>query len=165
MGLIKDNLNEKLDLIVQKLFEGNRVFDRIVNQLDIKFIMNKTSEILHPKLAHMYPILADSISEYQGSRNNNTVYGETPRDATEYISPLRVFERILGYQMELESSLKDAIEIAFEESDYVTLSFLQSFALQLIPYTKQSLLLLDKAKLYDDDWMGFDRDIERFIIL
>lgn len=165
MGLIKDNVNEQLDLIVKKLFEGNRVLDRIVNQLDLRFVMNKTSSILHPKLAHQYPLLADKISEYQGDRNNETIYGETFRDATVYGSPLRIFEKIVGYQMELEKVINDGIELSMDESDYFTLSFLQSFALDVIPYTKQSLLLLDKARLYDDDWMGFDRDIENFIIL
>lgn len=165
MGLIKTNVNEKLDLIVETLFLGNRVLDRIVNQLDVRFIMNKTATALHAPIAHKYLLLADKISEYQGDRNMGTIYGLTPRDATEYFSPLYCFQKYQEYSEQLESVICEALELSIEENDYFTQSFLQSFILEVIPYTKQAILLLDKARLYDDDWCGFDRDISNFIIL
>ena len=73
-SLINDKIHNQLNLIVKKLFEGNRLLDRQMTQLEVKFVMNKTSGILHTGLAHKYPLLADKISEYMASRNCQTVY-------------------------------------------------------------------------------------------
>lgn len=168
MGLIKENVNTQLDLIVSECFKMNRLLDRIVNQLDLHFIMSKTASIIHPKLAHIYPNpFADLVSEYQGSRNNPTSYGLTPLDNTVYTTPFRCFEKYLSQSLELEKVISDAMELSIDENDFYTQAFLQTFMMKIIPYTKQAQLLFDKAKLYEqnDDWMKFDTDIENFIIV
>ena len=45
------------------------------------------------KLAHLFPALADYVSEYQASRNNTTRYSLTPEDNSDYLSPLEFFEK------------------------------------------------------------------------
>ena len=165
MGLISQNLNSKLDEIVKKCFEGNRLLDRISNQLDLKFVMTKSSEVIHQRLAHKYPNpLADMVSKYQGDRNMETVYGMTPLDGTVYDTPLQIFETYFEYQLQLERLLNEAVDVAMSEGDFFTLQFLFEFIEEIIPYTKQALLYYDKAKLYDD-WMRFDNHIERFTII
>jgi len=38
-------------------------------------------------------------------------------------------------------------------------------ATRYIKYIQQAIILRDKAKLYGDDVLGFDRDIKKFFIL
>lgn len=164
-SLITNNVNTKLDEIVTYCFLGNRIADRAMSVLDIKFVMNKTSSILHEKLAHLFPQLGDVVSSYQSSRNCLTIYGETPRDDSDYFTPKEFFEKMLDYMTELESLCNDAYVLSEEESDFTTSSFLQKFIRILIPVTNQCILLVDKAEQYNNDWMRFDHDIEDFIIL
>jgi len=166
--LISENLNNSLDLLVQKCFEGNRILDRQMSQLEVKFVMNKTASILHPKLAHQFPLLADEISSYQGSRNAMTKYLETFTDSTDYNNPNEVFVKFLDYMKELEQSVIEVMEIAIDEKDIMTHAFLQSFLLELKPFTNQALLLVDKINAYGNSslsWMLFDSNIKSFIVV
>jgi ferritin len=163
-SLINENINNGLNDIVTKLFEGNRICDRAMSVLSVKFAMNKTVDNLHPKLAHLYPKLADVISDYQGARNNLTVYGATPLDSIDYNSPQEFFEKILDYQNDLEALVTEIRDRAENDPDITTKSFLEKFLIDLIPVTSQCLLLVDKGEAYKD-WMLFDANVEDFIIL
>jgi ferritin len=162
--LISDNLNSKLDGLVTKCFEGNRIADRGMSILAVKFAMNKTEALLHAKLAHLYPALADLISEYQGMRDNLTVYGLTPLEDTDYASPLELFNRLLDYMQDLENLISGAVSSAKEEEDFMTFAFLLEFSRTVAKVTGQCLLLVDKAENYSD-WQLFDHNIEDFVIL
>jgi len=162
--LIPEQINKKLDEIVTKCFEGNRIADRGMSVLGVKFAMNKTEEVLHEKLAHFFPKLADVVSSFQGSRNNLTFYGATPADNSDYSHPLEFFERLLDYMMDLETLISEGVELSMKE-DIPTFSFLVSFSRQIAQVTNQCLLLLDKAELYKDDCKTFDERIESFVIL
>ena len=163
--LILEKINNKLDEIVTKCFEGNRIADRGMSVLGVKFVMNKTESVLHPKVAHLFPALADKVSEYQGSRNNLTFYGLTPADNTDYDSPLDFFERLLNHMIDLEGLIMESVDLSKDEKDYSTQSFLFEFLESITELTAQCLLLIDKAELYKNDWMAFDHRIEDFIIL
>lgn len=163
--LISDNLNDKLNLLVTKCFEGNRIMDRGLSVLNVKFVMNKTESILHPKMAHLFPLLADKVSGYQESRNCLTIYGATPLDASDYSAPYDFFSRVLDYMLDLESAIGEVIELSKEEEDYITYSFLLTFASDITKVTKQALLLVDKSEMYGADLKAFDHNIEDFVIL
>lgn len=167
-GLIKENINETLNQLVGDCFAMNRMLDRMMSILSIKFVMPKTVSILHPKLAHAYPALADVLSDYQGSRNNLTIYPETPIGNEDYSTPLEIFNRMLMKQLEMEESISEAIVLAYDEGDMMTKVFLQNFLLDFNKYTEQILLLIDKATMYGDNpvhWMLFDSNVEDFIVL
>lgn len=163
--LIPTNLNNKLDEIVTKCFEGNRIADRGMSILAIKFVMHQTESVLHDKLAHLFPQLADQVSSYQGSRNNLTLYGLTPEGASDYDSPLQFFVRMVDYMMELESLIGEAIDIAQEEEDHATFAFLLSFLNSVTIVTNQCLLLKDKSELAGDNFILFDMIINSIVIL
>jgi hypothetical protein len=163
--LISDDVNNKLNLIVQKLFIGNRIMDRGMSVIGVKYLMNHTVDIIHPLIAHRYPLMADLISGYQEARNCLTVYGDVPTDDTEYNSVPEFFDRMVEYQIDLENLVYQVCEFAQEENDYMTKVFLDKFMLDLIPLTKQLLLLSDKANMYSDKCEDFDARIEQFIIL
>lgn len=162
--LIPEKLNSKLDMIVTKCFAGNRMADRGMTILGVKFAMNKSESILHAKIAHLFPALADVVSEYQSSRDNLTFYGATPADNTDYATPLEFFEKLVEFMIDLESLVVEVMEDAVTE-DMSTYAFLLEYLRKLNPVTGQCLLLLDKAENYKDDWMAFDYRIDSFITL
>jgi len=166
--MISDVVNNQLNLIVQKCFLGNRILDRMMSILSIKFVMNKTSNLLHVLISHAMPLLADEISDYQDSRNVLTIYLDTPKDDSDYDTPLQLFETFFNFMEELEQSIDDGIRIAKENNDKMTKIFLEKFLLQINNYTAQAILLCDKAEMYGNNtmaWMSFDRHIEDFIIV
>lgn len=161
--LISDNINSKLDEIVTKCFEGNRIADRGMSILAVKFAMNKSESILHPKIAHLFPALADKVSGYQDSRNCLTFYGVTPADRSDYDSPLEFFDKLYYFMLDLEALICDTVDMT--EEDHFTHAFLLEFSRSIAELTAQCQLLLDKATFHNGDWMAFDHRIDEFIIL
>lgn len=164
-SLISETLNKKLDEILTMCFVGNRLADRGMSQINVKFVMPKTESELHPKLAHLFPKLADLVSEYQSSRNCLSGYGLTPADLTDYPSPQDFFEKMLDYMTDLESLCYEAYFMAQDERDVSTLAFVEDFIEELTPVTNQCLLLVDKGKAYNGDWMAFDHNVSDFVFL
>jgi hypothetical protein len=164
-SLISENINTGLNNIIKQCFLGNRICDRAMSVLATKFAMTNSVNLLHPRLAHIFPKLADILSDYQADRDCLSVYGETPLDASDYVSPLDFFNKILDYMTELESLCYEVFSKAKDESDMTTFVFLQDFVKTLIPVTAQCLLLVDKAEAYGNQWMLFDHDAENFITL
>lgn len=163
-NLIPDQINSKLDEIVTKCFEGNRIADRGMSVLAVNFALNKTESLLHKKLAHLFPQLADVVSSFQGSRNNLTFYGLTPPDNSNYNTPLEFFEKMLDYTLELEALISETALYSRDE-DIPAYSFLLGFVKQINPVVNQCLLLVDKAEQFGDRYCLFDASVEDFIIL
>ena len=164
-SLINDNVNNGLNQIIGECFALNRLCDRGMSELGVKFAMNNTVLLAHPRIAHVYPKIADVISDYQSDRNCLSVYPATPLDETDYQSPTDFFEKLLDGMTDLESLCYDVLNKAQEDSDMTTVVFLQSFINLLIPITSQCLLLVDKCELYKENWAMFDADAELFITL
>ena len=164
-GLLKAEVKSALEEIVKKCFYNNRMFDRMVSLISVKFVMPITGDIIHHRLAHLYPTIADIISDYMAQRNCTTIYGETPAGNQEYDSPLDCFNYMLELNLQLETIVNNAIKISYENGDYTTKVMLDKFLLNLIAVTDDLLLIVDKSTMYGDSemsWMKFDHDIEDF---
>ena len=164
-GLISEKIKSSLENVVSHCFYINRIADRIVSVLSVKFVMPKTAELYHHNYAHWAPAFADKITEYMDSRDCTTIYGETPKGDQVYDSPLECLNKSLEMNLDLEKYLKKSIMIAKEEEDYTTLVFLENALLEVIPITKDLLLIIDKMELYGDtpkDLMKVDHDINDF---
>jgi len=164
--LISPKTNEQLNFIIQKFFGLNRLLDRIVSVMSVDFACVESSKILHIDFSHKFPILADQISEIQDSFNVKTDYLETPRDNSDYSSLLEIFQKVLDAVVEANDLITGAIEICIDEGDYNVKSSLEAFlANTYIKYIKQAIILRDKAKLYGDNIIRFDKDLHMFFIL
>ncbi len=164
-GLLEKDIKLSLETIVSHCFYSNRMLDRICSLLSVDFVMPITEQILHLGLAHKYPLLADDITNYMANRDCSAIYGETPIGNQVYDSPLDCFKEILEINLKLEKLIKESILLTYEIGDITTMVFLESFLLKIIPITKDILTLVDKSEMYEsysDNWMSFDRDIEKF---
>lgn len=164
-GLITSNVKNALESIISHCFYANRMLDRMCSLISVTFVMPNTSDIIHHKLAHLYPLLADDISGYMDGRDCTTIYGETIRGDQEYDNYIECFKSMLEINLKLESLIKEAIMVAQQDSDYTTKVFLENFLLKIVPITQTVLLLTDKAEMYGEsniNSMRFDDDITDF---
>lgn len=162
--LISEELNTEFSNLVGKLFALNRLCDRGVSVLSVVFAMNKSSEIIHKKICHLAPAIADLISEFQDGRGCLTIYPATPIGNSLYQTPKDFFQELFDFMVLFEGDVESVKGLAQENGDYASMVFLDSFMLKILPLTRQCLLLLDKINAYDDI-MLFDHNIEDFIIL
>jgi hypothetical protein len=164
MELITEALNSRLNEIVSEAFVCNRILDRGMSLLGVKFRLLKCSKLLHIKLAHFFPNFADKVSDFQGSRNMLTVYGATPLadfDASSHIELFTMFqEEFIKYQ----DMIQDVLDAAIFEKDHMTKAFLDSYLLALNPYIETICNIVDLATAYGTDPLGmqlFDNEIEK----
>lgn len=168
MGLISEKLNSELDELIGKCFAINRMLDRGMSLLMVRWKMPNTSSLLHPVLAHSITgdKFADSISDFQGSRDMESIYPETPIGNKNYEYPLDLFYDYHNELLSFEDMIKDTIDDAVEEGDLVTKNFLDGLLSRLVPYTAISQTLIDLCKQYGNDSFHMqllDANIDKYI--
>lgn len=166
-GLITKDIKASLEKIVSHCFYNNRIADRICSILSVTFVMPITSNIIHHKLAHIYPLLADDVTDYMDSRDCTSIYGATPAGDQMYDTYLDCFNKLLENHLKLEELIYEAINKCISANDYSTKVFLESYLRKVTKVTSDILLLVSKAEMYGDsdmNMMKFDADIEDFEI-
>lgn len=168
MKLVSENLNNQLNELIGKCFAINRMLDRGMSLLTVRWGMIRTSEILHPKIAHAYPSdkFADSISAYQALRNMESTYPLTPVGDRDYKIPIEFFKDYFQENLEFEDMIKEAIITAKDDEDYQTKKFLNGLLNRLVPYTafSQDLVgLIDSCENDNFKLMMLDSNIEKYI--
>jgi ferritin len=166
LELISEALNSRLNNIVTASFAANRVLDRSMSLLAVKFRLLNCSKLLHEKLAHAFPKIADFVSDFQGSRNMLTIYGVTPVadfDASSHIELFKMWqEEFIKYQ----DLIEDTIDFAVLDKDTMTKNFLDKYLLDFSPYVETVNNLVDLAVACGDTTLGaqlFDTEVERCI--
>ena len=168
MGLISEELNSLLNNLVGRCFRLNRLLDRGMSLLNVRWAMFKSSELLHPALAHAFlgDKFADSISDYQGSRNNETIYPATTIGDQNYNNYLEFFKEMLNEFIIFSNEIEDTISFAIQDEDNTTKVFLDGLLSRLAPYIEQMQDLVDLGTDYGTDRLGkrfFDENIEKYI--
>ena len=153
MGLIDENLNSQLNELVGKCFNINRMLDRGMSLLSVRWKLVQTSKILHPKLAHAFlgDLFADSISGYQGSRNNETIYPATDIGNREYEKALDFVVDYYKECIEFQNMIYDVTDMAIEIGDHTTKIFLDGLTIRLAPFTEIGQNLIDLFSDYGND--------------
>lgn len=168
---ISDSTKKGLDLLVQNMFMLNRIWDRGLSELGVKFAMSKFDSIYHPNIAHSFPLLADVFSGVQGKFNVTTAYLQTPEDITEYKNPIEFFERNLMEHKKSYELLKEVIVIAVDNGDINAEVALKDFLKGFNNFIAQAILLRDKSVAYKCDGTDtfmvqmFDANCDQFLIL
>lgn len=167
-GLIDKKLNNQINELIGQCFAVNRMLDRGMSLLNVRWKMVKTAQILHPKVAHAFPSaeFADGLSDYQAQRSNETVYPATPIGDREYDKPIDFFNDMLKELLSLQDMLYDTYEAANDISDYTTKAVISGIIKNLVKYTDIAQLLIDLAENFGSDTMGIalmDASIDKYI--
>ena len=166
-NLIDVQLNNKINELIGKCFAINRMLDRGMSLLNVRWKMIQTEKILHPQVAHAFTgdDFADGLSAYQAKRSNETVYPATPIGDREYNKPIDFFIDMLNEFIELQDMLYDAYEMSKEIGDYSTKDIISGVINTLVKYTDIAQTLIDLAENYGSDGRGIalmDANIDEY---
>ena len=166
-GLIDERLNNELNKLIGKCFAINRMLDRGMSLLNVRWKMIQTEKILHPQMAHAFTgdDFADGISSYQAMRSNETIYPATPIGDREYALPIDFFKDVLKEMLDFQDMLYDAYEMSKEVGDYTTKKFINKIIENLVKYTDMAQLLIDLSENYGSNTLGIalmDANIDEY---
>lgn len=160
MAMLSDKTSEALDLLVGKAFDLNRSFDRAVSILQNVFSMPQAADIVHHKLAHLWPIIADLSSEFKDQYNIPTYYPETHGDGRTYNNLLDMMETLLKETLDYYEMIKMAYRVAKENEDLNACAYLMKLTRILSIVVGQIYTLRDKAKQMPTDFDSYDAHID-----
>ena len=146
--------------IIGDSFKCNRIVDRMVSVLGVKFAMNNTSKLIHQDIAHVFPKLADIFGEKCLERYNISVeYASTPDGKQDYSSAEQIIIDLKDVVVDYHTKVMGVIAIAQENGDYHVYTDMLDALKQVNEIVEQCILLEDKIKAYDSN-MAFDKDIK-----
>lgn len=163
--LISDETVEKINLLIQAMFNHNRTLDRFLGWADVKWSLNNFNKIFHNKYAHLMPLVADKLSDILLRYNIAPKYYETKADVREYTSLVDFFTVNLEEHIKTYDLLKEAINTATINGDINAEADLKYILRIWNQFINQAILLKDKAEIYKDDLALFDGFCEQFYVL
>lgn len=163
--LISTETEEKINLLIQVMFNHNRTWDRFIGVASVNFVLDNFVRIFHEGLAHKFPLLADKFSDILLRYNIAPKYYETKRDTREYVNMLDFFETNLKEHEETYNLIKEAINTAVVNGDLNVEADLKQLLRIWNKFMEQAILLRDKAEVYKDNIALFDGFAEQFYIL
>lgn len=150
--LISKKTSEALDILYGQFFNLNSLLDNAVSFMLNEWAMVQASEIIHLRLAHATPLLADRISEIKDDYDERSIRPEVPEHREQYGSLKDMFDTIYG---EFEATYKMIVltnKIALEEGDINVHAGLMEFMRRFNKVIGQIITLKNKA----DQGLDFD---------
>lgn len=163
--MISENTSNALDVLLGAFFDLNRTTDRMVSIMQNKFAMPNAANIVHHKIAHLYPLLADKISEIKDNYNIPSVYPETHRDDRDYENTKDMFETLLNENFDAYKMIQYTYQIAQENNDLNVCSELIDFMNKFNKVIGQIYTLRDKGLELTDNFDQFDDHINVYGIV
>jgi hypothetical protein len=158
--LISEQTSKAIDEAVGMYFDLNRSFDRAVSYMTNVYAMPNAANIIHHKLAHLFPLLADKFTEIKDRYNLPSVYPQTHEDGRIYMNLKDMMDELLkecadGYQV-----IKMVNQVAEENGDFMVHADL----IPLMEYHSvvmgQVITLDDKANQMPTEYDEYDRHID-----
>lgn len=156
---LSDATSKSLDVVVGGFYDLNRTYDRCVSILQNTWSMPQASDIVHHKLSHLFPIMADFVADFKSQYNVNTAYPETHADARTYTNLLDMMETVLketGNQYEM---IKATYKVAHENGDVNACAMLFRLTRMMSVVMDQVITLRDKAEQLPTYYDAYDRHI------
>jgi ferritin len=165
MRFLKEDTYEKLLQLLQKTFQMNSHSDNCAYWLDFYGFVN-TQDIVHSKYAHMFPELADKISDLMTKLNVRPKRLALEADDKDYENYVLLFADIYNKFVEYQNFIIEVIDIAEMNEDKEVVIFLENYLDNLYIFLKQTRIWKDKAETYgiDKDYC-FDKDFDKFVIV
>lgn len=163
--LISEETIEKINLLIQSMFNHNRTLDRFLGYADAEWSFVNFNKVFHNGYAHLMPLVADKLSDILLRYNIAPKYYETKRDERVYDTMLDFFNTNLNEHIKTYDLIKDAINIATLNGDLNVEADLKAILRMWNKFMSQAILLRDKAEVYGDNKAMFDGFCEQFYIL
>ena len=93
--LISKETSKDLDILYGQFFNLNSLFDRAVSVMLNDWAMVQASDIIHHKLAHLFPLMADMVSEIKDNFDESSVRPTVDEHVETYDGLADMFDRLL----------------------------------------------------------------------
>lgn len=164
--LISEETIEKINLLIQAMFNHNRTLDRFLGYADAEWSFVNFNRVFHKGYAHLMPLLADELSDILLRYNVAPKYYETKKDIRTYTTMMDFFNTNLNEHIETYELIKSTINVATLNGDLNVESDLKRILRIWNKFMSQAILLRDKAQVYGEDNKAmFDGFCEQFYIL
>ena len=158
--MLSDKTSKALDELVGAFFDLNRSFDRAVSILTNVFSMPQAADVIHHKLAHLWPLISDEVSGFKDEWNIPTYYPETHGDGRTYANLQEMMETLLQETLEVYQMVKMTYGIAKENDDLNACAFLMRLTRLMTIVVGQIYTLRDKAQQMPTDYDTYDAHID-----
>lgn len=160
MNVNKETISGLYELI-KECFVYNRLVDRMVSVLGVKFACNNSADLIHHGIAHYFPVLSDEIGERCLERYNiDVIYGATPAGDADYNSVEQILTDLEEYTISFQSMMMGVCKIALDHYDYQVFADLQDLLKDYNKIVEQTILLKDKIGIYGSNIASFDAHIK-----
>jgi hypothetical protein len=157
--LIAKETSDALDILYGKFFDLNATLDRAVSILLNDWAMPQANDIIHHKIAHATPLLADLISEIKDNYNLASIRPAVHADSRNYANLADMFNTIVGEFEDTYQMIKMTDKIAKENNDENVHADLLDFMTIFNKFIGQMYTLRDKAVQMPDSYDEFDAHI------
>ena len=142
------NSYNKLNQLVGKCFNANAVVDNLSYSLDYHYF-NEIAKIVHLRVAHELPVLADLISDKMLELSARPIRVAIGSYNTDYETPKEVFDVLLETLTDLLETTRSLInEADLNEDDEVRI-FCEEFLTKISIYVKQAEEWVNAANVMD----------------
>ena len=137
--------------LIKQCWIKDRLLDRAVSVLGVKFAMSNLSKYIHEDIAHYFTALSDQIGELCLERYNISVlYGATPAGYEDYESVEDIITTVKEQVIEFQSMFIATCRIAFDNNDLHVFADLQDLLEDYNPIVEQMILVDDKMRFYGE---------------
>lgn len=154
--LINKETSDALDVLYGQFFNLNSLCDNAVSFMLNEWAMVQASITIHHMHCHLYPLMADMISEIKDDYDIRSIRPEVPQHSESYSDLVEMFDRIYS---EFEASYKMiqmVNKIAEEHGDINVHAPLMGFVVKFNKVIGQVITLMNKAHQMPTDFDTFD---------
>lgn len=116
--LISKETCKDLDTLYGQFFNLNSLFDRAVSVMLNDWAMVQASDIIHHKLAHLFPLMADMVSEIKDNYDESSVRPELQAHTETYDNLAEMFDRLLDECVATYDMIRLVNKCALEHNDF-----------------------------------------------
>lgn len=146
---------DKLNQLLYLSFDCNAMADNFAYNIDFMCYPN-IANIYHHSFAHLFPQLADEISDLMIKLDARPIRKATNSYDTQYFDLISIFKDSDTMTEKYRQAIKSTIDVADYNGDYEVRIALEDFLEDFLPYVKQSSVWARKAEEYKEKPAQFD---------
>jgi len=162
--LISKQTSDDLDILYGQFFNLNSLCDNAVSFMLNEWAMVQANDIIHHKICHLFPLLADNISEIKDNYDERSIRPEVPKHTESYANLAEMFDRIYDEMSATYTMIKMVDQTATENGDLNVHAGLLNFVPKFSVVIGQIITLMNKAHQMPNDFDKFDRHISSWKI-
>lgn len=157
--IISDECKKALDVLNGAFFDLNRTLDGCQTWMENKWTMPQATDIVHHKLAHLQPLLADIVTDIKSQWNFVSAYPETHREDRRFENLEEMYQILLDEFIGVYNIIRWVFKIAFDHFDLNVMAGLMRLQFRYNELMPQIYTLRDKSQEMPDKYDKFDRHI------